>query len=117
MLYGQFGCPYSKDPNSRAAGTGGPKDGTFKNLKTGGTEKRFGGGNIQDELISRDTNAPGEKQHACMPISGGSVRLLWAPLALMNMAGQTSCATVCVGRATLSTPTELMLSHGTSFAL
>merc|ERR1719502_843668 len=55
----QFGCPYAKDPSSRKAGTGGPQDGTFKNLKTGGTEKRFGGGNIQDENISRDTNAPG----------------------------------------------------------
>ena len=56
----QFGCPYAKDPSARNAGTGGPKDGTFKNLKTGGMEKRSGGGNIQDELISRDTNAPGE---------------------------------------------------------
>ena len=24
----QFGCPYSKDPKSQRAGTGGPKDGT-----------------------------------------------------------------------------------------
>ena len=43
----QFGCPYSKDPKSRRAGTGGPSDGTFKNLKTGQTETRSGGGNIQ----------------------------------------------------------------------
>jgi len=55
----QFGCPYAKDPNSHAAGTGGPSDGTFKNLATGETEKRFNGGNILDENISRDTNAPG----------------------------------------------------------
>merc|ERR1712094_115838 len=33
----QFGCPYAKNPKSRQAGTGGPSDGTFKNLKTGGT--------------------------------------------------------------------------------
>ena len=51
--------PYAKDPNSHAAGTGGPSDGTFKNLATGETEKRFNGGNILDENISRDTNAPG----------------------------------------------------------
>ena len=56
----QFGCPYAKDANSGKAGTGGPQDGTFDNLKTGATEKRFGGGNIKDEHTSRDTNAPGE---------------------------------------------------------
>eukprot|EP00933_Yihiella_yeosuensis_P064851 TRINITY_DN6839_c0_g1_i1.p1 TRINITY_DN6839_c0_g1~~TRINITY_DN6839_c0_g1_i1.p1 ORF type:complete len:187 (+),score=41.07 TRINITY_DN6839_c0_g1_i1:71-631(+) len=55
----QFGCPHAKDPNSRRAGTGGPPDGTFKNLKTGADERRSNGGNIQDENISRDTNAPG----------------------------------------------------------
>merc|ERR1719356_2392778 len=55
----QFGCPNAKDPKSSRAGTGGPPDGTFKNLKTGATEKRTRGGNIQDENISRDTNAPG----------------------------------------------------------
>ena len=55
----QFGCPHSKDPKSRRAGTGGPPDGTFKNLATGASEKRFNGGNIMDENISKDTNAPG----------------------------------------------------------
>ena len=39
----QFGCPYSKDPKSSRAGTGGPPDGTFTNLKTGATEKRSNG--------------------------------------------------------------------------
>merc|ERR550532_3444641 len=70
----QFGCPHAKDAKSRRAGTGGPPDGTFKNLKTGGTEKRFGGGNIQDENISRDTNAPGTLSMANtgQPNSGGS---------------------------------------------
>lgn len=55
----QFGCPYSKDPKSNRAGTGGPEDGTdFKNLKTGGMEKRFNGGNIKDEFLSKDSNDP-----------------------------------------------------------
>ena len=49
----QFGCPLARDPNSPSAGTGGPTDGTFQNLATGATEKRFGGGNIKDENISR----------------------------------------------------------------
>eukprot|EP00994_Dinema_validum_P004152 NODE_2192_length_748_cov_93.138770_g1766_i0.p1 GENE.NODE_2192_length_748_cov_93.138770_g1766_i0~~NODE_2192_length_748_cov_93.138770_g1766_i0.p1 ORF type:complete len:211 (+),score=56.65 NODE_2192_length_748_cov_93.138770_g1766_i0:73-633(+) len=70
----QFGCPYAKNPNSPQAGTGGPPDGTFKNLKTGGTERRFGGGNIEDENISRDSNVPGSLSMANTgaPNSGGS---------------------------------------------
>merc|ERR1711957_928499 len=55
----QFGCPHAKDPASRRAGTGNPPDGVFKNLATGAEEKRFNGGCIKDENISRDTNAPG----------------------------------------------------------
>merc|ERR1711990_1152367 len=70
----QFGCPHAKDPKSRRAGTGGPPDGTFKNLKTNATERRFNGGNIQDENISRDTNEPGTLSMAnCgQPNTGGS---------------------------------------------
>merc|ERR1712194_56529 len=70
----QFGCPNAKDPNSRRAGTGGPEDGTFTNLKNGATERRSNGGNIQDENISRDTNAPGTLSMANtgQPNSGGS---------------------------------------------
>merc|ERR1719217_432421 len=70
----QFGCPFAKDPSSRRAGTGGPKDGTFKNLKTGETERRFNGGNIKDENISKDTNAPGTLSMANTgsPNTGGS---------------------------------------------
>merc|ERR1712084_607 len=70
----QFGCPNAKDPKSRRAGTGGPKDGTFKNLKTGATERRSNGGNIKDENISRDTNVPGSLSMANtgQPNSGGS---------------------------------------------
>merc|ERR1712085_201075 len=53
---------------------GGPKDGSFKNLKTGGTEKRSNGGNIKDENISRDSNKPGTLSMANTgsPNSGGS---------------------------------------------
>merc|ERR1711971_1090058 len=70
----QFGCPNARDPKSSRAGTGGPKDGTFKNLKTGATERRSNGGNIKDENISRDTNAPGTLSMANTgsPNSGGS---------------------------------------------
>merc|ERR1711904_526371 len=70
----QFGCPYAKDPQSSRSGTGGPKDGTFKNLKTGGTERRSNGGNIKDENISRDSNKPGPLSMANTgrPNSGGS---------------------------------------------
>merc|ERR1712190_9051 len=44
------------------------------NLKTGGMEKRFNGGNIKDENISKDTNAPGTLSMANtgQPNSGGS---------------------------------------------
>ena len=70
----QFGCPFAKDAKSGRAGTGGPKDGTFKNLATGGTEQRSNGGNIKDENISKDTNAPGTLSMANtgQPNSGGS---------------------------------------------
>mmetsp|Transcript_18571 Transcript_18571/g.42096 ORF Transcript_18571/g.42096 Transcript_18571/m.42096 type:complete len:187 (-) Transcript_18571:116-676(-) len=70
----QFGCPFAKDPKSNRAGTGGPKDGTFKNLKTGKDEKRFNGGNITDENISKDSNEPGTLSMANCgePNTGGS---------------------------------------------
>lgn len=70
----QFGCPNARDPNSRMAGTGGPPDGSFKNLKTGETETRSNGGNIKDENISQDSNVPGTLSMANTgrPNSGGS---------------------------------------------
>merc|ERR1719416_328453 len=70
----QFGCPHSKDPNSRKSGQGGPQDGAFANLVTGKMERRFGGGNIKDENISRDSNEPGTLSMANTgaPNSGGS---------------------------------------------
>merc|ERR1712113_27480 len=70
----QFGCPNAKDPKAKNAGTGGPPDGEFKNLKTGGMEKRSNGGNIKDENISKDSNIPGSLSMANTgsPNSGGS---------------------------------------------
>merc|ERR1712060_711482 len=70
----QFGCPHAKDPKSGRAGTGGPPDGQFKNLKTGGMESRSNGGNIKDENISRDSNEKGTLSMANTgrPDSGGS---------------------------------------------
>merc|ERR1712139_238578 len=46
----------------------------FKNLKTGGTERRSNGGNIKDENISKDSNVPGTLSMANTgrPNSGGS---------------------------------------------
>ena len=41
------------DPHSPQAGTGGPSDGTFVNLGTGGTREGSNGGNIEDENISK----------------------------------------------------------------
>ncbi len=55
----QFGCPHSRDPNSRQAGTGGPPT-----------------GNIQDEFLptARFSNEPGTLSMANTgrPNSGGS---------------------------------------------
>merc|ERR1719327_1637519 len=70
----QFGCPHSKDPKSKRSGTGGPRDGTFKNLKTGATETRSNGGNIKDENIDKTSNKPGTLSMANtgQPNSGGS---------------------------------------------
>merc|ERR1719482_1359978 len=70
----QFGCPNSKDPRSKRSGTGGPRDGQFKNLKTGGMETRSNGGNIKDENIDKTSNKPGTLSMANtgQPNSGGS---------------------------------------------
>ncbi|CAK0831271.1 unnamed protein product [Prorocentrum cordatum] len=70
----QFGCPHARDPQCSKAGTGGPPDGTFRNLKTGAVERRCGGGNIRDEHCSRDSNRTGTLSMANggAPDSGGS---------------------------------------------
>ena len=50
----QFGCPYSKDPQSGRAGTGGPEGGTSYSLADGTVITRNGGGNIPDEVRRRN---------------------------------------------------------------
>ena len=55
----QFGCPYSKDPKSQRAGTGGPPAGQYKNLKSGETLSRDKDGNIKDEFAAKFSNEPG----------------------------------------------------------
>mmetsp|Transcript_38138 Transcript_38138/g.75636 ORF Transcript_38138/g.75636 Transcript_38138/m.75636 type:complete len:215 (-) Transcript_38138:31-675(-) len=55
----QFGCPHAMDPKSKQAGTGGPENGEFRNLKTQAMEKRTDGGCIADEHISKDSNVKG----------------------------------------------------------
>merc|ERR1711920_118844 len=72
----QFGCPHSKDPHSARSGTGGPPDGTFKNLKTGAMEQRRNGGNIRDKHnpAAKFSNEPGTLSMANTgePNTGGS---------------------------------------------
>lgn len=71
----QFGCPFSKDPKSPRAGTGGPEGlSTFENLATGEVISRNAGGNIPDELTAKISNKPGTLSMANtgQPDSGGS---------------------------------------------
>jgi len=46
----QFGCPHSRDPNSRRAGTGGPQPGSTYEVPGKGTITRTGDGSIPDEF-------------------------------------------------------------------
>mmetsp|Transcript_34354 Transcript_34354/g.101982 ORF Transcript_34354/g.101982 Transcript_34354/m.101982 type:complete len:255 (-) Transcript_34354:210-974(-) len=56
----QFGCPFTRDPLSPRAGTGGPPPGsTFVNLATGESIRRSADGTIPDEHTARISNAPG----------------------------------------------------------
>ncbi|CAE8613291.1 unnamed protein product [Polarella glacialis] len=55
----QFGCPYSKVPNSPMAGKGSPPVVSFTNLSNGSLVCRGYGGTIKDENISLDSNVPG----------------------------------------------------------
>ena len=70
----QFGCPYSKDPKSGRAGTGGPDGGTSYTLPDGKEITRDAGGNIPDELVAEISNEPGTLSMANtgQPNSGGS---------------------------------------------
>ena len=74
----QFGCPFSKDPKAKNAGTGNcPPNTTFK-LPNGTVEKRDKEGCIKDEFSDpkcpRIENAPGTLSMANTgePNSGGS---------------------------------------------
>merc|ERR1719382_945824 len=55
----QFGCPFSADPKSPRAGTGGPPGTTSFTLPDGSSVSRDGGGNIPDELVAEISNEPG----------------------------------------------------------
>jgi len=71
----QFGCPYSKDPHSPVAGTGGPVKGTeFKVLD--GSRRRCvrHGGHIPDEFPGELSNTQGTLAMANMGMAntGGS---------------------------------------------
>jgi cyclophilin family peptidyl-prolyl cis-trans isomerase len=70
----QFGCPFSKDPKSPRAGTGGPQGGTSYTLPDGTSITRNGGGNIPDELVAEITNDVGTLSMANtgQPNTGGS---------------------------------------------
>uniref|UniRef100_A0A7S4DH34 Peptidyl-prolyl cis-trans isomerase n=1 Tax=Lotharella globosa TaxID=91324 RepID=A0A7S4DH34_9EUKA len=55
----QFGCPYSKDPTSIQAGTGGPKPSSkFAGLHDGKIYKRMSDGSILDEHKAKLSNLP-----------------------------------------------------------
>lgn len=74
----QFGCPYSRDPDSRRAGTGGPPPNSTYTVPGRGTIKRFGDGSIEDEFGNEShpkfSNEPGSisMANAGTPNSGGS---------------------------------------------
>jgi len=68
----QFGCPNSKDPNSKTAGQGGPQSGST--FTVNGTQVKRTGGNIPDEFTQK---IPNETYTLSMantgqPNSGGS---------------------------------------------
>eukprot|EP00349_Pseudokeronopsis_sp_Brazil_P007679 CAMPEP_0202970610 /NCGR_PEP_ID=MMETSP1396-20130829/18332_1 /ASSEMBLY_ACC=CAM_ASM_000872 /TAXON_ID= /ORGANISM="Pseudokeronopsis sp., Strain Brazil" /LENGTH=180 /DNA_ID=CAMNT_0049699227 /DNA_START=69 /DNA_END=611 /DNA_ORIENTATION=+ len=74
----QFGCPHSRDPNSGAAGTGGPTPNSTYEVPGRGTIKRTRDGSIPDEFREKDcprySNEPGTLSMANTgaPNSGGS---------------------------------------------
>lgn len=70
----QFGCPYSKDPNSQRAGTGGPEPNTRFQACDGKMYTRNEDGGIPDENTVRISNAAGTLSMANtgQPESGGS---------------------------------------------
>tara|TARA_B100000513_G_scaffold9935_1_gene4320 strand:- start:315 stop:1325 length:1011 start_codon:yes stop_codon:yes gene_type:complete len=75
LLLPPAGCPFSADPNSPRAGTGGPEaNSQYKNLASGEMVKRNSGGSIPDELVAKISNEPGtfSMANTGQPDSGGS---------------------------------------------
>jgi len=70
----QFGCPKSRNPAARDAGTGGPDGGGSYTTPDGQTITRDRGGNIPDEFTAKLSNEPGTLSMANtgQPNSGGS---------------------------------------------
>jgi cyclophilin family peptidyl-prolyl cis-trans isomerase len=70
----QFGCPKSRDPKSRSAGTGGPQGNTAFKSVAGKEFRRDREGNIPDEHTSKLSNEPFTLSMANTgaPNSGGS---------------------------------------------
>mmetsp|Transcript_81839 Transcript_81839/g.128898 ORF Transcript_81839/g.128898 Transcript_81839/m.128898 type:complete len:210 (-) Transcript_81839:99-728(-) len=72
----QFGCPYSRNPNSSKAGTGGPDPDTSFEVLDGSGESitRDEEGNIPDEFTKRISNKAGtiSMANTGQPNSGGS---------------------------------------------
>mmetsp|Transcript_17111 Transcript_17111/g.20614 ORF Transcript_17111/g.20614 Transcript_17111/m.20614 type:complete len:187 (-) Transcript_17111:699-1259(-) len=70
----QFGCPYSKDPKSRAAGTGGPSPGSTYTCNGKTIKRDAREGCIPDEFTQKISNEPGTLSMANTgaPNSGGS---------------------------------------------
>lgn len=74
----QFGCPYSRDPKSNRAGTGGPEPGSKYTVPGRGEITRLGDGSIPDEFrepgCPKLSNEPGtfSMANTGQPNSGGS---------------------------------------------
>ena len=104
--------PKSRDPRARDAGTGGPPDGTFKNLVNGGMETRSNGGNIKDEHTVRISNEPGTLSMANTgaPNSGGSQFF-------MVRSAELACVGGCHWSMRFLPPVFLRCSHRCRFCL
>eukprot|EP00596_Hydrurales_sp_CCMP1899_P007447 CAMPEP_0119040144 /NCGR_PEP_ID=MMETSP1177-20130426/9995_1 /TAXON_ID=2985 /ORGANISM="Ochromonas sp, Strain CCMP1899" /LENGTH=181 /DNA_ID=CAMNT_0007004907 /DNA_START=80 /DNA_END=625 /DNA_ORIENTATION=- len=74
----QFGCPYSRDPKSKKAGTGGPDPKSTYNVPGKGMISRLADGSIPDEFreagCAKISNEPGtfSMANTGSPNSGGS---------------------------------------------
>jgi cyclophilin family peptidyl-prolyl cis-trans isomerase len=70
----QFGCPYTRDPQDRRAGTGGPEPNTSFVAIDGRKITRDAEGNIPDEFVPGLSNEPFtiSMANTGMPNTGGS---------------------------------------------